>query len=162
FPAEQGPQQAPLFRQEAQPRLAVGGHTQIGLAVMSVLDLQGAFSNRDGRLLLLLAGEREVEDSVQLRRLPPLKGERQPRQEALDGRRPQAVADSLDRLEGEAPGHMLLGVRAGHDVDCLWLLLQRANDFSKMRGLVAEVRANDILPSWADAQAVCRLVVRPE
>ena len=48
------PQQAPLFRQEAQPRLAVGGHTQVGLALMTVLDLQGAVPDRDGRLLLSL------------------------------------------------------------------------------------------------------------
>src|SRR3954467_10414083 len=88
-PAQQGPQQAPLFRQEAQPRLAVGGHSQVGLAVMTVLDLQGAVPDRDGRLLLLLAGEREVVNGVQLRRLASLKRERQPGQEALDRRRPQ-------------------------------------------------------------------------
>ena len=99
-PAEQRPQQAPLFGQEAQPRLAVGGNVQVGLPLMTVLHLQGAVPDRDGRLLRLLAGEGEVVDGVQLRRLAPLKRERQPRQEALDRRRPQAVADALDRLDG--------------------------------------------------------------
>src|SRR5262245_6474464 len=61
-PAEQGPQQAPLFCQEAQPRLAVGGHTQVGLALVAVTDLHGAVPDRHGRLLRLLAGEREVVD----------------------------------------------------------------------------------------------------
>src|SRR5947207_12461879 len=69
-PAEQGPHQAPLLRQEAEPRLAVGGHSQVGLALMTVLDLQGAVPNRDGRLSLLLAGEGEVVDGVQLGSLP--------------------------------------------------------------------------------------------
>src|SRR2546425_7143575 len=41
-PAEQGPQQAPLFGQEAEPCLAVGSHTQVGFALMTVLDLQSA------------------------------------------------------------------------------------------------------------------------
>src|SRR5262245_5602749 len=72
-PAQQRPQQAPLFRQEAQPRLTVGGHTEVRLPMMAVLDLQGAVPDRDGRLLRLLVGEREVVDGVQLRRLAPLK-----------------------------------------------------------------------------------------
>src|SRR5205823_3057713 len=86
--AQQGPQQAPLFRHEAQPRLAVGGHTQVGLALVAVLDLQAAVPDRDGRLLRLLAGEGEVIHGVQLRRLPRLKRQGQPRQEALDRARP--------------------------------------------------------------------------
>ena len=53
-PAQQGPQQASLFCQETQPRLTVGGHTQIGLALVALLDLQGAVLNRDGGLLALL------------------------------------------------------------------------------------------------------------
>jgi len=40
--AQERPQQAPLFRQETQPRIAVGGHMQIGLALMTILHLQGA------------------------------------------------------------------------------------------------------------------------
>src|SRR2546429_7915333 len=76
LPAEQGPQQASLFRQEPQPRLAVGGHSQVGLALMTVPDLQGAVPDRDGRLLWLLAGEGEVVDGVQLRCLPRLERER--------------------------------------------------------------------------------------
>src|SRR5262245_59473237 len=99
---------------------------------MTVPELQGAVPNRDGRVFLLLAGEGEVVDGVQLRRLPPLKRQRQPRQEALDRADPQAVTDPLDRLEGEAAGHMLLGVRAGDDVDRLWPLLQRTNDCLQM------------------------------
>src|ERR1700732_4532948 len=79
-PAEQGPQQAALFRQEAQPRLAVGGHTQVGLPLMTVLHLQGAVPDRDGRLFFLLAGEGEVVDGVQPRSLARLERERQPRQ----------------------------------------------------------------------------------
>src|SRR5215831_6463704 len=38
--ADQRPEQAPLFGEEAEPRLAVGGHTQVGLALMAVLHLQ--------------------------------------------------------------------------------------------------------------------------
>src|SRR5438067_5251340 len=71
-PAQQGPQQAPLFRQETEPRLAVGGHTQVGLPLITILDLQGAAPNCDRRLLLFVAGEGEVVDGVQLRRLPRL------------------------------------------------------------------------------------------
>src|SRR5204862_7572831 len=99
---------------------------QVGLALMTVPDLQGAVPDRDGRLLRLLAGEGEVVDGVQLRCLPTLEGERKARQEALDRAGPQAVADPFDRLEGETTGHVLLGVRAGDDVDRLLLVLQRA------------------------------------
>src|SRR5665213_983069 len=81
---QQGPQQASLFRQEAQPRLAVGGHTHVGLALMTILDLQGAVPDRDRRLFLLRAGERKMVDGVQLRRFPWLKRETQPRQESLN------------------------------------------------------------------------------
>src|SRR5205814_5909448 len=116
FPAQQGPQQASLFRQEPKPRLAVGGHSEVGLALMTVPDLQDTVPDRDGRLLRLLAGEGEVVDGVQLRCLPGLERERKTRQEALDRAGPQAVADSFDRLEGETTGHMLLGFRAGDDV----------------------------------------------
>src|SRR5436305_3145746 len=77
-PAEQRPQQAPLFRQEAQPRLAVGGHFQVSLALMTVLHLQGAFPDRDGCLPRLLACEGEVVDGVEVRRLLRLKREGQP------------------------------------------------------------------------------------
>jgi hypothetical protein len=63
-PAQQRSQQASLFRHEAQPRLAVGGHTQVGLALMTVLYLQGAVPNRDGCPFLLLAGEGEVVDGI--------------------------------------------------------------------------------------------------
>src|SRR5438552_3908741 len=76
--AQQGPEQAPLFRQETQPRLAVGGHAQVGRALVTVLDLQGAVPDRDGRLLLLAAGEGEVVDGGQVRGLPRLKREGQP------------------------------------------------------------------------------------
>src|SRR5262249_27658581 len=124
---------------------------------MTVLHLQGAGPNRDCRQLLFLAGEGEMVDGVQLRRFPPLKGERQPRQESLDRRRTQAVTDSFDRLERETPCHMLLGVRARHDVDRLLFLLQWPNYFSNMLGLVGEVRADDFFTSRADAQAVRRL-----
>src|SRR4051812_26101012 len=68
-PAQQGPQQAPLLGQETQPGFAVGGHTQVSLPLMTVLDLQGAVPDRDGRLLALLAGEREVVDGLKPRRL---------------------------------------------------------------------------------------------
>src|SRR5262245_43198910 len=95
---------------------------------MAVLNLQGAVPDRDSRQLLFLAGESEMVHGVQLRCLPRLKRQWQPRQEALDGAGPQAVADPFDRLEGEAAGHMLLGVRAGDDVDRLLLLLQRSDD----------------------------------
>src|SRR6266853_1258909 len=71
-PAQQGPQQAPLFRQEAQPRLAVGSHSQVSLPLMTVLDLQSAVPDRDGRLFLFLAGESEVLDGIHLRRFPRL------------------------------------------------------------------------------------------
>src|SRR5205085_9666820 len=152
FPAQQGPQQASLFCQEPKPRLAVGGHSEVGLALMTVPDLQGTVPDRDGRLLRLLAGEGEVVDGVQLRRLPRLERERKTRQEALDRAGPQAVADSFDRLEGETTGHVLLRVRAGDDVDRLLLLLQRTNDLPQMPGLVSEVGANDIVPCRADAQ----------
>src|SRR5207248_11401726 len=61
-PAEQRPQQAPLFRQEAEPRLAVRGHAQVGLALVAVLHLQLAAPDRNGGLPFLLAREREVVD----------------------------------------------------------------------------------------------------
>src|SRR6516164_8121226 len=62
--AEQRPDQAPLFCQEPQPRLAVGGHAQVSLALKTVLHLQGAIADRDGCLRRLLAGEREMVDRV--------------------------------------------------------------------------------------------------
>src|SRR5947209_20476838 len=82
LPAQQGPQQASLFRQEPKPRLAVGGHAEVGLALMTVPDLQGTVPDRDSRLLLLLAGEGEVVDGVQLRRLPGLERARETRRAA--------------------------------------------------------------------------------
>src|SRR6202030_543369 len=108
------------------------------------------------------AGEGEVVDGVHLCRLPRLKRETKPRQEPLDRPGPQTVSNSFDRLEGEAAGHMLLGVRAGNDIDRLFLLLQRTNDFPQMPSLVGEVWADDLFPSRADAQAIRRLVVGPE
>lgn len=39
LPPQQRPQQTTLFRQEAEPSLAVGGHTQVGHALMTVLHL---------------------------------------------------------------------------------------------------------------------------
>src|SRR5262249_44248135 len=63
-PAEQRPQEAPLLRQEAEPRLAVGGNTQVGLAPMTFPPLQGPFPDRDGRFHLFLAGEGEMVDGV--------------------------------------------------------------------------------------------------
>ena len=71
---------------------------------MAVLHLQRALSDRDGRLDLLLAGEREVVNGVQLRRFPRLKRERQAREEQRNRPGPQAIANSFDRLAGEAPG----------------------------------------------------------
>src|SRR5439155_9119371 len=154
YPPQQGPQPAPFFRQEAEPRLAVGGHTQVGLSLMPRLDLQRAVPDRHGRLLRFLAGEGEVVDGVQLRRLPRLERERKTRQESLDRAGPQAVADPFDRLEGETAGHMLLGVRAGDDVDRLLLLLQRTNDLPQMPGPVGQIRADHVLPRRADGLAV--------
>ena len=57
---------------------------------------------------------------------------------------------------------MLLGVRAGDGVDRLLLFLQWTNDLPQMPRFVGEVGADDIFPRWADAQAVCRLVVAPK
>src|SRR5438874_1568946 len=159
-PASVGPGRS--SRQDTAPRLAVGGHSEVGLALMTVPDLQGTVPDRDGRLLRLLAGEGEVVNGVQLRRLPGLERERKTRQEALDRAGPQAVADSFDRLEGKTTGRMLLGVRAGDDVDRLLLVLQRADDFPQVPGPVGEVGADDLLPRRADGQAVRRLVVGPE
>src|SRR5262245_12411171 len=46
--ADQRPEQASFFGEEAEPRLAVGGHTQVGRALMAVLHLQRAAPNRHG------------------------------------------------------------------------------------------------------------------
>src|SRR5205807_7027403 len=99
---------------------------------------------------------------VQLRCFPRLKRKTKTRQEPLDRPGPQTVANPFDRLEGEAANYMIFGVRASDDIDRLFLLLQRTNDFPQMPGLVGEVGANDLFPSRADAQAVRSLVVSPE
>src|SRR2546430_11426326 len=161
-PAEQGPQQAPLFCQEAEPCLAVGSHTQVGFALMTVLDLQSAVPNRDSCLLFFFAGEGEVVDGLQIRRLPRLKGERQPSQETWDRPGPQTVADSFDGFERKAAGNVVLGVRSGNDVDRLHFLLQRTNRTPYKLSLVGEKWADDFFPSRADAQAISRLVVGSE
>src|SRR5262249_39834227 len=100
--AEQGPQQAPLFRQEAQPRLAVGGHMQVGLALVAVPHLHGAVPDHNSCLLRLFAGEGEVVHGAQPRRLAGLEEQPQPEQEAPEGGRPHAAADPLDLLLREA------------------------------------------------------------
>src|SRR5262245_9635963 len=161
-PAENRPQEAPLLRHEPQPRLAVRRHEQVCFALVAVPNLQGAVPEGDGRLPYFFAGEGEVVDGVQLRRLPRLERERKTRKELLDRAGPHAVADPFDRLVGKTAGHMLFGVRAGDDIDRLLFLLQRTYDLPQMPGLVGEVRADDIFPCWADAQAVRRLVVGPE
>src|SRR5262249_58801752 len=75
---------------------------------------------------------------------------------------PQAVADAPGRLAWEAPGHVLLGVRAGDDVNRLLLLLQRTDDVAQVSGLIREIGADNVFAGRADAQAIRRLVVRPE
>ena len=83
----------------------------------------------NSRLFLLLAGEAEVIDGPKSCRLARLERESQPRQESLNRPGPQAVVNPLGLLVREAAGHVLLGVRAGDDVNRLLLLLQRTNDF---------------------------------
>src|SRR5262249_41212122 len=100
---------------------------QVGLSLVTVLPLQGAVADRHGRLSFFVASEREVINGVQVRSLPRLKREAQAGQEPRNRPGPQAVADAPGRLAWEAPGHVLLGVRAGDDVNRLLLLLQRTD-----------------------------------
>src|SRR5205823_4386861 len=106
--------------------------------------------------------EVEVVNGVQLRRLARLKREGQPRQEPLNRPGPQAVADPLDRLEGEAAGHVVLGVRAGDDIDRLRLLLQGADGFPQVgclfverldRGVIGQLHGSLLLLVYATIRA---------
>src|SRR6185503_13734444 len=53
-PPQQGPQEAALPGEEAQPGLAVGGHAQVGSSLVALPDREGPVLDRDRRLLLLL------------------------------------------------------------------------------------------------------------
>src|SRR5919204_4012493 len=110
----------------------------------------------------LVAGEGEVEGGAQAGRLTRLEDVRRALEEDLDAAGPQAVADVLEPLVREPLGGVLLGIGVLHDVDRLFLLLQRADDLLHVRLAVGQERRDHVLPGGADRQAVGRLVVRPE
>ena len=98
---EQCPKQTTLFRQKAEPSFAVGRHTQVGLAKMSVFDSELAVSNRHRGILFLFAGEREVIDRIQVLRLAWLKREGKTSQERRDGLDSETIADPFESLLGK-------------------------------------------------------------
>src|SRR2546421_10010807 len=88
--------------------------------------------NHDSCLPLLMAGEGEVERSVQPRRLAWLEDVWHSFQENLDGVRPQGVADVLDLFVGKPLGDMIFTIGVPSDVNRLCLLLKGPHDILQM------------------------------
>src|SRR5438309_6305095 len=64
LPPEQRPYEIGFLAQKAQPGLAVGSKSQIGLPIVAFGNLQLFVSNRDCCFHFVMTGEREVIDSV--------------------------------------------------------------------------------------------------
>src|SRR3954471_8194316 len=72
LPPQEGPDEAPLLRQEPEPGAAVGGDAEAGPADQSSLDPDRLVPDHDRRLGGFLPGEREVVRGVQALRGVPL------------------------------------------------------------------------------------------
>src|SRR5262249_5786308 len=123
-PAQQAPEQASFFGQEAEPPPAVRGHAQGGAPDVPLADAHRLVADDNGGLLVFIPAEGEVEGGVQPLGSVSLKDQGQAPQEAPNRSWPEAVPDPLGALVDEAAGDMCLGVRAGDDVHGLFLLLQ--------------------------------------
>src|SRR3954452_13664535 len=84
LPADQGPDEVPLLRQETEPGPAVGDDAEVGGADMPRLDPDRLISDDDRRLGGLLPGKFEVIRCVQARRGVPLEDVREEGQERPD------------------------------------------------------------------------------
>src|SRR5919206_277306 len=85
LPPQECPHHVFFLPQQADPRLRVSGHVQIGLADMPLLHAHFLVLNHDSGLPRLMAGEGEVESGVQSRRLAGLEDVRQSVKENLYG-----------------------------------------------------------------------------
>src|SRR3954471_113507 len=81
LPPQEGPDEAPLLRQEPEPGAAVGGDAEVGRADVPALHPDRLVPDDDRRLGRLLAGEREVVRGVQPLGGVPLEQMRQGEQE---------------------------------------------------------------------------------
>src|SRR5256885_12210079 len=64
LPPEQRPYETGFLPQKAQPGLAVGSESEIGLSIVAFGNLQLFVSNRDSCFQFLVTGEREVINSI--------------------------------------------------------------------------------------------------
>src|SRR3954452_1579369 len=84
LPADQGPGEVPLLRQETEPGPAVGDDAEVGGADVPRLDPDRLASDDDRRLGGFLSGECEAIRGVQARRGVPLEDVREDGQEGPD------------------------------------------------------------------------------
>src|SRR4051794_28456349 len=101
LPADQGPDEVSLLRQETEPGPAVGDDAEVCGADMPRLDPDRLASDDDRRLGGLFPGEGEVIGGVQALRGVPLEGVREDGQEGPDRPGPPAATDPPGPLVGE-------------------------------------------------------------
>src|SRR3954465_10731187 len=162
LPADQGPGEVPLLRQETEPGPAVGDDTEVGGADVPRLDPDRLAPDDDRRLGGLLPVEFEVIGGVQALRGVPLEGVREDGQEGPDRPGPPAAADPPGPLVGVPLRNIRLGVRAGDDVHRLLFLLQRVDDLLQEALAVGQEWADYVVARGAGRHTVGRLVIRPD
>ena len=146
--------------QEPDPGLRVSYHFQISTTFVSFENVESAVFYHNRGSGLLGPSEGEVVRGVKVVRLVTLKTEADPGKKVFDICGSPAWSDKLSALVGEATRDVIGRVSAFYHVDLLGLVLKRPHHLLNMRLPLLKIRSEHILTSWADRDAISRIVIR--